>query len=92
MFVRSTSRALYETARNGCRAVQAEFPPLPPRRRPAGGEFWHLPAGTLYPDELHLENDFADHWSWEPAQDMEMAHYRALLATLGRNFRVIAIA
>jgi hypothetical protein len=39
MFVRSTLQALYGTARNGCGAVQAESPPLPPQRRPAGAEF-----------------------------------------------------
>ena len=54
---------------------------------PSGrGRIWHLPTGTLYSDELHLENDHGDHWSWEPAQDMEMARYRALLTAVGRNF------
>lgn len=39
MFVRSTSRALCGTVRNGCGAAPVEFPPLPPQRRPAGAEF-----------------------------------------------------
>jgi hypothetical protein len=56
--------------------------PMPPGR----GRIWHQPAGTLYPDELHLENDHGDHWSWEPVQDMEMPRYRAFLAAVGRNF------
>ena len=43
-------------------------------------------AAIYYSDELHLENDHGDHWSWEPAQDMEMARYRTLLAAVGRNF------
>jgi hypothetical protein len=51
------------------------------------GKIWHLPKGTTYPDELFLVNDQADHWSWEPAHDMEMAVYRGLLAATGRNFK-----
>ena len=53
---------------------------------PGRGKIWRLPAGTSYPDELHLENDHDDHWSWEPARDMEMARYRALLAAVGQSF------
>ena len=56
--------------------------PTPPGR----GRIWHLPAGTPYSDELHLENDHDDHWSWEPAQDREMVRCRALLTAVGRNF------
>jgi hypothetical protein len=55
--------------------------PTPPGR----GRIWHLPAGTLYPDELHLENDFADHWSWEPAQDMEMRIFALFSQQLGET-------
>jgi len=33
-----------------------------------------------------LDNDHGNHWSWEPAQDMELTRYRALLAAVGRNF------
>ncbi len=53
---------------------------------PGRGRIWRLPAGTSYPDELYLENDHGDHWSWEPARDIEMARYRAFLAAVGRNF------
>lgn len=53
---------------------------------PGRGRIWRLPLGTPYPDELHLENDHDDYWSWEPARDMEVARYRALLAAVGRNF------
>jgi hypothetical protein len=56
--------------------------PTPPGR----GRIWRLPAGTLYSDELHLENDHGDHWSWGPARDMKMARYRAFLAAVGQNF------
>ena len=54
---------------------------------PGARENLGLPAGALYSDELHLENDHGDHWSWEPARDMEMTRYRALLTAVGRNFR-----
>jgi hypothetical protein len=50
------------------------------------GRIWRLPAGSSYSDELHLENNYGDHWSWEPAQDMEIARYRALLLDVGRKF------
>jgi hypothetical protein len=53
---------------------------------PGQGKIWRLPAGTAYSDELILNNDHGSHWSWEPAQDMELSRYRALLAVLGRNF------
>jgi hypothetical protein len=56
--------------------------PIPPGR----GRIWRLPAGSAIPDDLHLENDHGDHWSWEPAQDMEMARYRAALAVVARSF------
>jgi hypothetical protein len=44
---------------------------------PGRGRIWRLPAGNLYPDELVLNNDHGNHWSWEPAQDMELSRYRA---------------
>jgi hypothetical protein len=53
---------------------------------PGNGRIWRLPAGSPYSDELRLENDFNDHWQWEPAHDMEMALYRALLAAVGLKF------
>ena len=57
------------------------FPTLPGR-----GRIWRLPAGTQYPDELILNNDHGDHWSWEPAQDMALSRYRTLLSAVARNF------
>jgi hypothetical protein len=51
------------------------------------GRIWHLPKGTTYSDELFLVNDQGDHWSWEPAHDMEMADFRGFLAAVGRNFK-----
>jgi len=50
------------------------------------GRIWRLPAGSSYSDELHLENNYGDHWSWERAQNMEMARYHAFLIDVGRKF------
>ena len=53
---------------------------------PGRGRIWRLPAGTLYLDELHLENDHGDHWSWEPAQDMQLSAYLDGLRALNAEF------
>jgi hypothetical protein len=53
---------------------------------PGTGRIWRLPQGSSYSDTLHLVNNHGDHWSWEPAQDMEMSRYRALLTDVGRKF------
>jgi hypothetical protein len=53
---------------------------------PGRGKIWRLPAGVPYSDELVLINDHGNHWSWEPAQNMELTRYRELLAALGRSF------
>ena len=53
---------------------------------PGTGRIWKLAAGEQYSDELHLENDHGDHWSWQPAHDMETSHYQTLLADIGRKF------
>ena len=53
---------------------------------PGRGRIWRLPAGVLYSDELVLHNDHGNHWSWEPARDMELSRYRAFLAAVGRDF------
>ena len=53
---------------------------------PGKGPIWCLPKGSPYSDELFLRDDRNTHWSWEPAHDMSMGDYRAVLATVGRNF------
>jgi hypothetical protein len=68
------------TARSGGISTFAASTP------PGRGRIWRLPAGVLYSDELWLDNDHGNHWSWEPARDMELTRYRALLAAVGRNF------
>jgi hypothetical protein len=51
---------------------------------------WYLlPRGTPYDDATFLLwNDYADHWSWEPARDMQLADYLAALKALVASFRV----
>lgn len=58
-----------------------------PALLPAGPK-WQLPRGTTYPDELYLRGPAGQgHWTWEPAMDMPLADFRALLASVGRNFK-----
>lgn len=88
MFVRSTSQALYGTARNGCGAVQAEFPPLPLQRRPVGAKFGTCLQALYTRTNYILRTTLPTTGHGSPAQDMEMAHYRALLAMVGRKLCV----
>src|SRR5262245_53608621 len=55
-------------------------------RKPWGGIWWRLPAGTTHSDLLLVYNDHGDHWVWAPAQDMGMDRYTALLARLNLHF------
>lgn len=51
------------------------------------GTWYLLPAGSSYDDSmLFLWNDYADHWSWEPAQDMLLMGYLDVLMALNRSF------
>jgi hypothetical protein len=51
------------------------------------GTWYRLPQGTTYDDAvLYLWNDYATHWSWEPAQDMQLDTYRAALTALNSEF------
>ena len=34
--------------------------------QPPGPNWWLLPAGYVYPDELAVVNDHGDHYNWEP--------------------------
>lgn len=52
-----------------------------------GGTWYRLPKGTRYDGALlRVWNDYDDHWSWEPAQDMLLAEYVAALAALNGEF------
>ena len=48
--------------------------------------WWHIPQGTIFTDLLVVRNDYTNHWSWEPAQAMEISEYVRLLAGLNAEF------
>ncbi len=51
------------------------------------GVWWRLPAGTEYNDSLLLVwNDFANHWSWDPAVDMPLSEYISALSDVNVKF------
>lgn len=52
-----------------------------------GNWWWRLAAGTPYDDNvLKLWNDFGNHWSWEPIQDMPLSDYVAVLTEINGKF------
>lgn len=55
--------------------------------RGPGQNWWILPGGTQYPDELSVINDHGDHYSWEPNVNMPLADYMGLLGTVERVFQ-----
>lgn len=54
-----------------------------------GANWWHLPAGYDYPDELAVVNDHGDHFNWEPNVEMPLADYITLLADVESAFQKI---
>jgi len=50
------------------------------------GKIWRLPAGAAYPTTLLVFEDDPGHWVWEPTNDMQLADYRAELATVNALF------
>jgi hypothetical protein len=51
------------------------------------GKWWLLPNGTTYDDRLLvLWNDYGNHWSWEPVQDMSLDAYLEALRDVNRKF------
>jgi hypothetical protein len=57
------------------------------------GTWYILPAGSPFDDSfLYLWNDYADHWSWEPAQDMLLNAYLDVLRALNRSFKPLSVA
>jgi hypothetical protein len=51
------------------------------------GTWWRLAAGTDYNDSLLLVwNDYANHWSWDPAKDMPLSDYMSALADVNSKF------
>lgn len=49
-----------------------------------------LSAGFDYPDELTVVNDHGNHFNWEPATDMPLASFVAMLATMEPSFRKVS--
>lgn len=45
-----------------------------------GRNWWVLPAGFEYPDEISVINDHGNHYNWEPNMDMPLAELLVLLA------------
>ncbi len=58
--------------------------------QPPGANWWLLPVGYDYPDDLALANDHGDHYSWEPNVDMTLADYIALLASVQAAFQKVS--
>jgi hypothetical protein len=55
-----------------------------------GKNWWLLPAGYDYPDELLVVNDHGNHFNWEPRVDLTLANFIALLASTEPAFRNIS--
>jgi len=51
-----------------------------------GRNWWHLSAGFDYPVEITVVNDHGNHHSWEPLNDMTLADFIALLASVEPAF------
>jgi hypothetical protein len=56
----------------------------------AGTNWWCLPAGFDYPDELYVVNDHGNHYNWEPRVDLPLADFVALLASVEPAFRKVS--
>ena len=52
----------------------------------AGSNWWLLPAGTEYPDEISVINDHGNHYNWEPNVDLPLSDYEVLLASVESAF------
>jgi hypothetical protein len=55
-----------------------------------GKNWWLLPAGFDYPDELVVVNDHGNHFNWEPRVDLMLDDFIALLGTADLAFRKIS--
>ncbi len=54
--------------------------------RGVGRNWWRLPQGYSYPNELHIVNDHGNHYNWEPNMNMPFSDYVALLAAVHPHF------
>ena len=55
-----------------------------------GTNWWCLPAGFDYPDELCVINDHGNHYNWEPSVDLPLAEFLAWLASVESAFRKVS--
>jgi hypothetical protein len=51
-----------------------------------GPNWWLLPAGSDYPDDLLVVNDHGNHYNWEPNVDLPLATFISLLALVEAAF------
>jgi hypothetical protein len=58
--------------------------------QPPGKNWWMLPAGFVYPDELLVVNDHGNHYNWEPNVDLPLADFIALLVSVEPAFRKVS--
>ncbi len=73
--------------RNGIEFVHAHSGGISTFASPGPGRnWWVLPAGSEYPDEISVINDHGDHYNWEPNVDLPLADFVALLATVELAF------
>lgn len=55
-----------------------------------GRNWWLLPAGSAYPDEISVLNDHGNHYNWEPNVDLPLVDFVALLGTVEPAFTRIS--
>ena len=55
-----------------------------------GRNWWLLPRGFDYPDELFVVNDHGNHYNWEPNVDLPLADFLRLLASVEPAFRKVS--
>ena len=55
-----------------------------------GRNWWQLPAGAGYANELFVVNDHGNHYNWEPNGDMTLADFIALLRSVEPAFQQVS--
>jgi hypothetical protein len=55
-----------------------------------GRNWWLLPGGADYPNELIVVNDHGNHYNWEPAVDLALTDFITLLALVESGFRKVS--
>src|SRR6266705_3035576 len=55
-----------------------------------GRNWWRLPQGSDYPNEISVINDHADHYNWEPNTYLHLSDFVALLARVESAFTKIS--